>query len=273
MLQFKPFSHTRVPTRSRAGRPVINQAGGTGQARHDDAHHATKGLHSCHSVDAGKPAVPAFDRRQLLTIPALLSAALFLQRPAWGATTGICLLPHCHQHRKHNMYCWAVLHSNVLQTTVEMATCINLCVLCPQLINHLVRQARLSHLYSALIFDCAGDKALRDELLSAIKTNNDEDIEKALRALSEQNPTRAPAKSDKLFGKWKLLWASPNSEVAKATRRNPLPSYSEQLIGKPCAPAPLHLAMCLLICCVRKGPSIIFQLKLQKCSCTYCINA
>ena len=30
----------------------------------------------------------AFDRRQLLAVPALLSAALFLQRPAWGATTG-----------------------------------------------------------------------------------------------------------------------------------------------------------------------------------------
>ena len=78
----------------------------------------------------------------------------------------------------------------------------------------------------------AGDKALREELLSAIKANNsDEAVEKALRALSNQNPTRAPAKSDKLFGKWKLLWASPNSEVAKATRRNPLPSFSEQLIG------------------------------------------
>lgn len=79
-----------------------------------------------------------------------------------------------------------------------------------------------------------GDKALREELLSAIKANkSDEEVEKALRALSDQNPTRAPAKSDKLFGKWKLLWASSNSEVAKATRRNPLPSYSEQRIGEP----------------------------------------
>jgi len=70
-------------------------------------------------------------------------------------------------------------------------------------------------------------------LLSAIKANkSDEEVEKALRALSDQNPTRAPAKSDKLFGKWKLLWASSNSEVAKATRRNPLPSYSEQRIGE-----------------------------------------
>ena len=82
---------------------------------------------------------------------------------------------------------------------------------------------------------------MRDELLSAIKANKDDDIEKALRALSESNPTRAPAKSDKLFGKWKLLWASPNSEVAKATRRNPLPSYSEQLIGMRCLPIPTQL--------------------------------
>lgn len=74
---------------------------------------------------------------------------------------------------------------------------------------------------------------MREELLSAIKANkSDEEVEKALRALSDQNPTRAPAKSDKLFGKWKLLWASSNSEVAKATRRNPLPSYSEQRIGE-----------------------------------------
>ena len=40
------------------------------------------------SVVADNDAVQAFDRRQLLTIPALLSAALFLQKPAWGATTG-----------------------------------------------------------------------------------------------------------------------------------------------------------------------------------------
>ena len=81
--------------------------------------------------------------------------------------------------------------------------------------------------------ECTGDSALREQLLSAIKENkSDEEVEKALRALSDQNPTRAPAKSDKLFGKWKLLWASSNSEVAKATRRNPLPSYSEQLVGE-----------------------------------------
>ena len=37
-------------------------------------------------ANAGK----ALDRRQLLAVPALISAALFLQRPAWGATTGTC---------------------------------------------------------------------------------------------------------------------------------------------------------------------------------------
>lgn len=42
------------------------------------------------SVFADNGGVQAFDRRQLLTIPALLSAALFFQRPAWGATTGTC---------------------------------------------------------------------------------------------------------------------------------------------------------------------------------------
>lgn len=85
-----------------------------------------------------------------------------------------------------------------------------------------------------MLYASTGDAALREELLSAIKDKkSDEAVEKALRALSEQNPTKAPASSDKLFGKWKLLWASPNSEVAKATRRNPLPSYSEQLIGAP----------------------------------------
>lgn len=90
-----------------------------------------------------------------------------------------------------------------------------------------------AHTFNGISCACAGDAALREELLSAIKANkSDEDVEKALRALSDQNPTRAPAKSDKLFGKWKLLWASSNSEVAKATRRNPFPSYSEQRIGE-----------------------------------------
>ena len=74
---------------------------------------------------------------------------------------------------------------------------------------------------------------MRDALLSAIKSKgSDEEIEKLLRELSAKNPTARPARSDKLYGKWKLLWASPNSEVANATRRNPFPSYSEQLVGE-----------------------------------------
>lgn len=80
-------------------------------------------------------------------------------------------------------------------------------------------------------WNIAVDSELREKLLTTIKGGKDDEIEKALRALSEQNPTKGPARSDKLFGKWKLLWASPNSEVAKATKRNPLPSYSEQRIG------------------------------------------
>ncbi len=74
---------------------------------------------------------------------------------------------------------------------------------------------------------------MRDALLSAIRSKgSDEEIEKLLRELSAKNPTASPARSDKLYGKWKLLWASPNSEVANATRRNPFPSYSEQLVGE-----------------------------------------
>ena len=119
-------------------------------------------------------------------------------------------------------------------------------VLWPELVHHSLpgqtQKPIPSGTESRRPYDCAGDKALRDKLLSAIKENKDDDIEKALRALSEQNPTRAPAKSDKLFGKWKLLWASPNSEVAKATRRNPLPSYSEQLIGVWCLLIPSSLS-------------------------------
>lgn len=79
----------------------------------------------------------------------------------------------------------------------------------------------------------AGDDA-RSALLEAIKQKkSDDEVERLIRELSQQNPTKAPARSDKLKGKWRLLWASANSEVANATRRNPLPSYSEQLIGVP----------------------------------------
>lgn len=97
---------------------MISQAGGTGQARRDDAHHDTKGVHSLHSVDAGKPAVPAFDRRQLLTVPALLSAALFLQRPAWGATTGTCCYTAINVVNT-DLYCQAIVDNNLVQTIVE----------------------------------------------------------------------------------------------------------------------------------------------------------
>ena len=35
-------------------------------------------------------------------------------------------------------------------------------------------------------------------------------------------------RSDLVYGRWKLLWASDNSEVANATKRLPLPSESIQ---------------------------------------------
>ena len=93
-------------------------------------------------------------------------------------------------------------------------------------------QCILQWLHHAVLL-AADTQQMRDALLSAIKSKgSDEEIEKLLRELSAKNPTAKPARSDKLYGKWKLLWASPNSEVANATRRNPFPSYSEQLVGE-----------------------------------------
>ena len=60
----------------------------------------------------------------------------------------------------------------------------------------------------------------RQQLLDAIKAKKGDDgVIAALRELAKSNPTRSPAKSDLLYGKWKLLWASDNSEVSIATRR------------------------------------------------------
>lgn len=60
----------------------------------------------------------------------------------------------------------------------------------------------------------------RQRLLSAIAAKKgDEGVIASLRELAKSNPTSAPNKGDVLFGKWKLLWASDNSEVSIATRR------------------------------------------------------
>lgn len=54
----------------------------------------------------------------------------------------------------------------------------------------------------------------RQALLDAIKgKKGDEEVISALRELAKQNPTSAPARSEKIFGEWNLLWASANAEV------------------------------------------------------------
>ena len=66
----------------------------------------------------------------------------------------------------------------------------------------------------------ASSSAARQELLDAIAAKKGDDgVIKALRELAKSNPTQRPAKSDLLYGKWKLLWASDNSEVSIATRK------------------------------------------------------
>ncbi len=54
----------------------------------------------------------------------------------------------------------------------------------------------------------------RQALLDAINgKKGDEEVISALRELAKQNPTSAPARSEKIFGEWNLLWASANAEV------------------------------------------------------------
>ncbi|KAK9836620.1 hypothetical protein WJX74_004557 [Apatococcus lobatus] len=74
------------------------------------------------------------------------------------------------------------------------------------------------------------DEGSKKKLFDAIAA--DKGVEDVMRELESQNPTPRPAKSDLVYGRWKLLWASDNSEVANATKRLPLPSESIQLIGE-----------------------------------------
>ena len=54
----------------------------------------------------------------------------------------------------------------------------------------------------------------RQALLDAIKAKEgDNEVISALRELAKQNPTSSPAKSQKIFGEWNLLWASENAEA------------------------------------------------------------
>ena len=55
----------------------------------------------------------------------------------------------------------------------------------------------------------------RQALLDAINgKKGDEEVVGLLRELAKQNPTSAPAKSETIFGKWNLLWASENAEAS-----------------------------------------------------------
>ncbi|KAK9815808.1 hypothetical protein WJX72_009896 [[Myrmecia] bisecta] len=69
----------------------------------------------------------------------------------------------------------------------------------------------------------------RQQLLDAIAANKG--VEEALRQLASYNPTSKPALSPQLKGKWKLLWASDNSEVSIATRKLPIKGESYQYVG------------------------------------------
>ncbi|CAL5220823.1 g2900 [Coccomyxa viridis] len=72
----------------------------------------------------------------------------------------------------------------------------------------------------------------RQALLDAIKDKEGDDkVIGALRELAKQNPTKSPAKSEKIFGEWNLLWASENAEVSRVLRL-PIPAKSTQLLGK-----------------------------------------
>jgi hypothetical protein len=60
----------------------------------------------------------------------------------------------------------------------------------------------------------AGAAEARQALLDAIEAKKgDDEVIAALRKLAQYNPLPAPAKSPKIFGEWKLLWASANAEA------------------------------------------------------------
>ncbi|CAK0783265.1 hypothetical protein CVIRNUC_006464 [Coccomyxa viridis] len=72
----------------------------------------------------------------------------------------------------------------------------------------------------------------RQALLDAINgKKGDEEVIGLLRELAKQNPTSSPAKSETIFGKWNLLWASENAEVSRVLKL-PIPAKSTQLLGK-----------------------------------------
>lgn len=64
-------------------------------------------------------------------------------------------------------------------------------------------------------FAAASDD-LRQQLLAAIAAKKG--VQEAIDRIAEINPTPKPNKSDKVDGKWKLLWSSDVAEVSKVTR-------------------------------------------------------
>lgn len=61
----------------------------------------------------------------------------------------------------------------------------------------------------------------------------------ALRELAKQNPTKSPAKSEKIFGEWNLLWASENAEA-----RPQLPIKDCRAYTSACLPLQIIITIC-----------------------------
>lgn len=75
----------------------------------------------------------------------------------------------------------------------------------------------------------------RQALLDAIDAKKgDEEVISALRELAKENKTSSPAKSEKIFGEWNLLWASENAEARP------------QLAQHDCRTAAIYVLLCLL---------------------------
>lgn len=62
----------------------------------------------------------------------------------------------------------------------------------------------------------AASDDLRQQLLDAIADKKG--VQEAIDRIAAVNPTPKPNKSDKVDGRWKLLWSSDVAEVSKVTR-------------------------------------------------------
>lgn len=70
--------------------------------------------------------------------------------------------------------------------------------------------------HCALVHTAAASNDPRQQLLAAIAAKKG--VQEAIDQIAEINPTPKPNKSDKVDGKWKLLWSSDVAEVSKVTR-------------------------------------------------------